>query len=551
MHLIPSYSSNFACFLTSLSLFVSSNSLQAQVELERFFPPAVQRGVATAIKADGKFPQWPLKIECDIAGSTVTYGEKAGEFNVTMPATSVGVAWVRLHDDQSASALVPISIESNIVVPETEPNEILSKAASLTLPSTVVGKLEKNGDVDMWKVALRAGDQLVASVTAHTLLASPMDSVLQLVDSRGLVILQAEDTNGLDPQLIFTPKKDGDYYLRLFCFPETPTGTIGFAGGANFNYVLRLTTGGYLDHTMPFRDVPLDKLKPVAYGWNLKEGVLLDVTPSTSISPAIITAQSCLGWQWFPTEADEKTSFGSDEQASAEQVFDVPLQFFGHILKAKEVDRIRIRVRSGVNYRAAIASREFGFKLDSILRVLKQDPKTQVAQNDDSSRGNFDAAVEFKPTEDGELIIEVSDLADSGSLRHAYELQVQSVEPSVSLSVAADHYRIGIGKSLEIPISIDRKSGFAQRLEFSAKNLPSGVTLEKAVSEAKGDGAKSVKLKLSATAEAAAFQGPIELFATPVDDANNAVSESQAIKYVLRPLVTLDTIWLSVAADKK
>jgi hypothetical protein len=544
-------SSAFQEYLLTLPLVcIPALNAFAQVELERFFPPAVQRGVATTIKADGKFPQWPLKIECDLAGLTITCGEKSGEFQVNSPATSMGAAWIRLHDDQAASSLVPLLIEPSSVAVETEPNENLSKATPLTLPCTIVGKLEKNGDVDMCKVRLRTGEQLVAAVTAHTLLASPMDAVLQLVDARGLVLSQAEDSNGLDPQLIFTANKEADYYLRLFCFPETPTGTIGFAGGANFNYVMRVTTSGYLDHTLPFRGGPLETLLPVAYGWNFAVGSPLQVSPATNISPSTLTIQDGQGWQWFPSQSSPNVSYALDERTTPEQVFDAPLLYFGHILKAKEVDLVRLRVKSGVNYRAAIESRDFGFKLDSMLRVMKSDLMTQIAQNDDSGRGNSDSAVEFKPTEDGEVVLEVSDLADSGSLRHAYGLQVNVAEPSVNLSVAVDHFRIGVGKSLEIPVTIDRRFGFSQRLELTVKNLPAGILLEKAYSESKGDTAKAVNLKLSAAADGTAFQGPIQLLATPVDDVGKPTGESTLVGFNLRPLVTLDTIWLSVAVDK-
>jgi len=75
--------------------------------------------------------------------------------------------------------------------------------------------------------------------------------------------------------------------------------------------------------------------------------------------------------------------------------------------------------------------------------------------------------------------------------------------------------------------------------------------MEKVISEAKGDSAKAVKLKLTATADATAFQGPIELLATPVDDANSPISPPQAVLYGLRPLIMLDKIWLSVATDKQ
>ncbi len=532
---------------------------QAQVELERFFPPAVARGTTTSIKADGKFPDWPLEIECDQADVVIECDEKAGEFKVTPSPTAVGAAWIRLHDPQSASSLVPLLIESTALTLETEPNETLAKAATISLPATIVGKLEKNGDVDMWKLSLQEGEQLVASVTAHTLLNSPMDAVLQLVDARGLVIAQAEDNNGLDPQMIYTAKRAGDFYLRLFCFPETPTGTIGFAGGANFVYMLRMTIAPFLDHVQPSRSLVENTTQPRAFGWSLPDAVKLEIRAATEIAPAILHSPQATGWQWLPQMRPGRWSVGFDEQNSApETALEPPVLFYGRIGQAKEIDRIRLKVKAGVSYRAEIVSRELGFKLDSVLRVLKSDSTTPIARNDDSGRGSFDAVVDFKTEKDEELVIEVSDLADSGSLRHAYELIVAESLATANLTVAADHFRIAIGKSVEIPISIERQSAYAQRLEIAAKNLPPGITAEKVISEPKGDSSKSVKLKLTAAADAGLYQGSIEFISTPVDDQNNPLPGSLPgphanqlpIKFTLRPQIDLTNLWLTVATDK-
>ena len=534
-----------------LSLHITfSHSIYAQLELERLFPPTVQHGVATTVNAVGKFPQWPVKIECDFSELSVVCGEKAGEFKVTATETAVGVAWIRVHDSQSASSLIPIAIEPVPTVLEAEPNETLRAAQRVACPVTVVGKLEKSGDVDVVGIALHTGEQLVASVTANTLFGSPMDAVLQLVDARGLVVAQAEDDVGLDPQLHFESTKDGDFYLRLFCFPETPNGTIGFAGGANFVYALRITTNAFVDHVFPLRSLSVEKLKPIAFGWNLPGDLALELKPATQVAPATIHAASALGWQWLPEVPAEGWTFGSDEQTAApEAAHDLPLLYWGHILQAKQVDRLRVRVREGITYRAEINSREFGFKLDSVLRVLKADLQTQITRNDDAGKKNFDAAVEFKAEKDEELIIEISDLADSGGLRHAYELQIAALEPKVNLNVAADHFRVSIGKSLEIPIAIERAADYVQRLEISASGLPTGVAVEKIYSEPKGDSSKAVKLKLNAASDAMAFQGPIELLFTPVDDKHLPVGNSLPIRHALRPQVSLRHVWLSVAAD--
>ncbi len=547
---IFSFDHRIRCSFALAVWFTVASMLSAQVDLQRFFPPVVEGGLPTPLKAEGKFPQWPVKIQCDVPEVALTCGEKAGEFSVATPAGFRGLAWIRVLDDQSASSLVPILIEVGKVTTEIEPNETTTKATVVECPATVTGKLEKNGDVDMWKVVLKAGEQFVASVTAHSLIASPMDAVLQLVDARGFVIAQAEDSRGLDPQLNFVAKSDGEYFLRIFCFPEVPTGTIGFAGGANFHYVIQLTKTGFLDHVLPLRKLASGDQKPIPFGWNLPTEAAFEMRAGTGVSPTSVFLPTCQGWQWLPYSEMPNGSYATDELSLADQVFDLPLMFCGHILRPNEVDRLRVRVRAGISYRAEVVSREFGFKLDSVIRVLKPDLKTPVAYNDDSGKGNYDAAVEFKAPEDGEVILEVSDLTGSGGLRHAYELQVAAAEPTVALGVNADHFRLGIGKSLEVPITIERKSGYSQRLEFSAKGLPNGVAFETIYSEPKGDSAKSVKLKLNAAADTLVFQGPVEWIATPVDDEKKPLGPPLPVLHALRPQVLLDKVWLTVAAEK-
>ncbi len=543
-----------APWLTAIILFlaVSEVPARAQVQFERFFPPAVARGATTTIKAEGKFPQWPVAIECDQSDLKLECGEKPGEFKVTAADSAIGAAWIRLHDSASASALLPLLIESSAITAEAEPNEGLKQATSATLPTTAIGKLEKNGDVDMWKVTLREGDQLVASMIAHELLQSPMDAVLQLVDSRGLVLAQAEDSIGLDPQLLHVAKQDGDYFVRVFSFPETPTGTIGFAGGANFVYALRMTTGPLLDHTFPLHKFIENKLSALSYGWNLASDLPTVTKPQTSIAPEIVFSSQAIGWQWLPPTpviqtADQILTQATEQAVAPESAFALPLAFYGHIHKAKEVDRFRVKAIAGVTYQVQIVSRTLGFKLDSVLRVLKSDSKTQIARNDDAVRNEFDAAVEFKSEQDDEVVIEISDLADSSGPRHAYACFVSAVTPQFSATVAADHFQLQVGKPLEIPLTITRQSGASNRIEFDVKLLPPGVTVTKVISEPKGDTSKAVKLQLVAAADAMPFQGPIEIIATAVDDKQTPTAEPQPVTFHLRPQIRLSKLWLTIA----
>ena len=57
--------------------------------------------------------------------------------------------------------------------------------------------------------------------------------------------------HGLDPRLVFTAPRPGQYIVRLFAFPSVATGSISFAGGDKFVYRLTLTRDRFLDYVYP------------------------------------------------------------------------------------------------------------------------------------------------------------------------------------------------------------------------------------------------------------------------------------------------------------
>ena len=101
----------------------------------------------------------------------------------------------------------------------------------------------------------------MADVLANQVLKSPMDAVLQIASAEGFLLAQADDSPGLDPRLVFTAPEAGDYFVRIFAFPETPNSSIRYAGGNDYLYRLTLTTGPYLHHTLPLAFKPGSPLR--------------------------------------------------------------------------------------------------------------------------------------------------------------------------------------------------------------------------------------------------------------------------------------------------
>ncbi len=528
---------------------VFSCRLNAQIQLDRFFPPAVGVGQSTEIKVEGKFPEWPIELSTDCEDVSVRATEKSGQVLVEAKKTATpGVVWVRGLDKTSASALVPLLIESLEPVAEVEPNETLGDATQVDLPCVVTGRLSKSGEVDTFRLAVKAGETLVLSVIANQLLQSPMDAVLQLVDQKGHVLAQADDQRGLDPQLVFEVERDQILFARLFAFPETPNSTIGFAGAATFVYELRMTTDAFVDHVLPL-DQHLTAVAGggvvggVVQGWNLPDGPVARNGKANQFGGSAIFLPNALGWQYLEGDVARGNEFF--ETAEITFLENTPCSYSGRIAAAGEIDRVRLAVTKGKKYRVDVHARRSGMILDSVLRVVDLKDGKQIGRNDDVTRGKYDARVDFTAKQDGRVEVQISDLVDGFGMRHAYTVVVSVVEPSVEVTVAEDHFALKVGESLEIPVTIGRRDGYASKLQVSVAELPPGITGEAVFSEPKGDSSKTVTLKLVA-AEGGTHQGPIhiQVIELGAEDAKDGVPFHA--QYELAKTLRIDEFWLTV-----
>ncbi len=515
---------------------VTSPSAHAQIKLDRVFPPAVAVGAETAVTAEGTFPNWPPNIDCDVDQVSVSAGEESGKLTIKVADdASVGVAWIRFHDDQSMTGLVPLVLSTADVFSETEPNDKRSQANPIELPTLVAGRLAKGGDSDAYRVSLKAGQTLVVSATANQVLKSPMDAVLQLTDLRGNVLYHSDDARGLDPQIVYPTDSDQDLLIRIFAFPETPNSTIGYAGSASFLYTLDVTTGPFVDH------VAANEKRAIAFGYNLEDQTATVSDIAENLSPPIATIPGALGWSWVPSvdETVHRVLPGDEFEGT------LPALMFGHFTKADETHRYSFNANKGKKYRAEVRSKADGFLLDSKLTIT--DPKSgkTLASNDDVSSGGYDAGVDFTAAEDGPIDVAISEMLGEFGPRHFYQLSIRESKPECQLSIAEDHFVITQAKPLELSVSVHRKSGFQSKIRIAATDLPEGIQAEPVVSEPKGDTAKTIKLKVTA-ADNAIGHGRFRIVGTILDADDQPTKETIQATYNLRPSVPLTEFWLTI-----
>jgi len=241
------------------------------IDVQAFYPSGGQRGTSVEVRVIGKTSHWPVGTWTSSPGIQVeAVPEKEQTLKVSIADNArPGIHWLRLHHELGAARLRPFIVETVREVMESSDADGPSQI-DVTEPHIVNGRLTKNDEVDQYKVQLTQGQRLVAVLHAHRPLGSPMDAVMQIVDAEHQVILQQEDdTPGRDPRIVFTAPRDGDYVIRLFAFPETPTSRIGFAGAENFVYRLALSTAGYIDHAYPLAISKGQLDRVIAVGWGL------------------------------------------------------------------------------------------------------------------------------------------------------------------------------------------------------------------------------------------------------------------------------------------
>jgi hypothetical protein len=139
------------------------------------------------------------------------------------------------------SNYVPFALETLPECLEQEPNDYPSKAQKVTLPIILNGRSDRPGEWDVFEVEGKAGETIVAEVTARRL-GSPLDSFLKVSRADGKIIALNDDhfdagsgmnTDHADSYLMVKLPADGKYHIHI--------GDTRRQGGKEYAYRLRIS----------------------------------------------------------------------------------------------------------------------------------------------------------------------------------------------------------------------------------------------------------------------------------------------------------------------
>lgn len=537
--------------MTSALLLLAATVVAAPPNVTALVPSGCQIGQSVEVAAQGSVGEKP-QAWFSREGLKIEFPESGNKFKVTVAENATpGLCWIRVFNAEGASPLRPFVIGTLTEVAEKEPNNSAKDSQKLESSQAVVnGVLDKGGDVDTFAVSLKAGQTLVASLTAKGMLGSPMDGVLQVLGPRGFVMEHNDDDHGFDPQIVFTAPSDGEYGVRVFAFPETANSSIAFAGGANFIYRLTLTTGAFVDHAEPMSvgqvagagETPAPQAQRLRlHGWNLPPE-LAEVSADAAEGSFIVRHALLGNTLTLPVEPHPSVVELTERPPEPQEIA-LPSSMTGVIGKPGEVDLFRVKLAAKQAIVIRTDARTAGSPLDPVLRILKSDG-SQLQEIDDGSKGDFDPDANFTAPAEGEYRVTITDRFGLGGPRFFYRLTALPSQPDFELRVAADSFVLTPDKPLEIPVTVDRQRGFAQDIEVVATELPEKVTAEPVISAKAGDSAKSIKLVLKAEA-GVTFSGPIHI-------RGRVKSEPPIEKSAAATLTAFNTttreLWLTVAA---
>jgi hypothetical protein len=307
-------------------------------------------------------------------GAVIQDRAMKGKLRITVTASGavpVGRHGFRLLTPLGTSSFWPLWVGEEPEAHEAGPD---GEAMRVEAPVTINGKLSGKGDVDDFRVAVRAGQEVVARVVA-TPLASMLDATVTIAAPDGTVLAENDDAGAdRDSLAIYRASTDGDVVVRV----------ADATGDGSWRHHYRLTIGAVpvLTSVYPLgRTAP--EPKPVRVeGANLPPARTGEVAPGSGADDEAALVRIA-GLDREPInaaavaidphpEADERE--GNDTLDSAQPVA-VPSSINGRIGGHAEtdVDHYRVTLRRGETVVATIAARRFGSELDSVLDVLDGD----------------------------------------------------------------------------------------------------------------------------------------------------------------------------------
>lgn len=166
-------------------------------KLSRLTPASGTRGQKVTVTFEGQYLDPPLELVANRPGVSATFladGRTATRVRaeITFPAdTPAGVYPLGLKSAGGQTPTLPFTLDLFAPAAEQEPNDAPGTGQAVTLPVSVVGAVDKAGDVDWYRFDVAAGQQVGVQILTGAV-GSKLEPVLALTDAAGNVIRETD-----------------------------------------------------------------------------------------------------------------------------------------------------------------------------------------------------------------------------------------------------------------------------------------------------------------------------------------------------------------------
>jgi hypothetical protein len=270
--------------------------------------------------------------------------------------------------------------------PDREPNDTPENAFETYLPTILAGTVQRPGDVDYYKITVKAGEQLVFENGA-TMIGSTLEPVVAIVDSDQNVLREFGKDGSEQTMFAYRFEKAGTYYIRVTDYQR---------GGRNGHFY-RIKAGNFplVRDAYPMGLAKGSSRQINLNGWNLGAAKLAVKGEPGPLEDTL---------ELRPNHSFNKLRLALGAEPEIESTggaVNLPVTINARIDKPGAFHDFRFRARKGEKLVLEVNARRLGSELDSVVEVLDASGKsieravvrpvwetfTTLAEKDSNSRG--------------------------------------------------------------------------------------------------------------------------------------------------------------------
>ncbi len=457
------------------------------------FPPGATAGEVTEWSITGQNLARVRRLMISGQGAEVVdftiKSENEASASVRMVASAEpGYREIRLDGPTGLSNLALIRVDSLRQILETGPNQTLVQAQPVPVGTAVAGILRRL-DQDHYKVQGKPGQRLTIDLEARRV-GTSIAPVVTVFGGDGRALVQKRESRRPDRECVFVLDLPDDGVAVIQVRDNL------YAGNDHAAYRLRIDPAPLPTAMQPLSGATGQRLEIEAFGGSLdqplRKSIQLPDQPGNWVDPGAIASPA--GTLLVPMRIAVRTGSvlvePTDRQEGSVIEIGPGQDLDGRIGRPGEVDRYRLKVKSGEKVALKVQAVALGSWLDPVV-IIRDSRQAILAENDDSMdavmpeqadsvngaglpRGTIDSSVEFAAWEDGEVVIEVTDRYGDGGAEYSYRLVNDQDRPDLAVTLLLGNPR---DQRSKLPALDESRSSRSAPTLFGVFNLTPGSEL--------------------------------------------------------------------------